>query len=455
MQRRDFLKKTGLATLGSLLSTSLANAQINTLKKGDTILILGAGIAGLTAAYRLSQKGFKVIVLEARSRIGGRVFSYSFPEIPNLYAELGAEWIGKSHKQLIKLCEELNVKTVKHQYNIDMLLQNQHIRFDKVKMDKVWEEKIAQIFKDFKNLSLKEQKKIDSISWWRFLMENGIPEDALLMRELNDSTDFGESIRQVSAYAALSEYAESSDYNEMDYQMIGGNSQIINALSEKIGKENILLNKKVNAIIQDKKVKVVCEDKTIFEGDKVICTLPTFAFSKIDWQPHLPPLKKEAIRQLLYSRIIKIQLLFKERFWGREDFAMNTDSLSHFIFHTSQQQTHEKGILTSYAIGDKAFLLSQMNKTQQAKYVLDALMPVFGDKQHLFEQAVSYYWGGDIYTQGAYAIYNIHQWFGMKSILTQPFENVLFAGEYIGEWQGFMEGAVQTAQDCVEMLLNK
>ncbi|MCU0436976.1 MAG: NAD(P)/FAD-dependent oxidoreductase [Raineya sp.] len=454
MQRRDFLKKTGLLTIGSLLSTTLANAQIEPLKKGDTVLILGAGIAGLTAAYKLSKKGFKVIVLEARNRIGGRIFTYSFSETPNLYAELGAEWIGESHKEIRKLCDELGLKTIKHQYKIDLLLQEQHMQSKQTQIDSAWEEKMKQIFKNFEKLSEKEKKKLDTVSWWRFLMENGIPEQELLIRELNDSTDFGESIRQVSAYAALSEYAESSDFNEMDYQIVGGNSQIINALSEKIAKENILLNKKVSTIIQEnQKVKVICDDKTFFEGHKIICTLPTFAISNIHWQPHLPHLKQEAISQLLYSRIIKTQLLFKERFWNRDDFAVNTDSVSHFIFHTSQKQNNsEKGILTSYATGDKAFLLSRMNKTQQAKYVIEALKPIFGDKQQLFEQGVSYYWGTDIYTQGAYAIYNINQWFGLKNILAQPFKNILFAGEYIGEWQGFMEGAVQTALNCVDAI---
>lgn len=453
MQRRDFLKKTGLLTAGSLLSSTLMNAQVSPLKKDDTVLILGAGIAGLTAAYKLSQKGFKVIVLEARNRIGGRIFTHSFAETPDLYVELGAEWIGESHKNLRKLCEELNIDIIKHQYNIDLLLQEQYTTFDKLKTDGVWKEKIEQLFKEFKNLSIKEQKKLDKISWWYFLKEKGIPEDELLRRELNDSTDFGESIRQVSAYAALSEYAESSTYNEMDYQVVGGNSQIINKLSEKIGKDKILLNKKIKIITQEgKTVKVVCEDKTVFEAHKVICTLPTFALSNILWHPHLPFPKQEAIKQLLYSRIIKIQMLFKERFWNRDDFAVNTDSLSHFIFHTTQKKSTEKGILTSYAVGDKAFILSRMNKGLQAKHTLDALKPIFGDKQHLFEQATAYYWGGDTYTQGAYAIYNIGQWFGIKDVLAQPFGNILFAGEYIGDWQGFMEGAVQTALDCVEII---
>lgn len=57
------------------------------------------------------------------------------------------------------------------------------------------------------------------MDWWRFLVNNGIDERDLQIRDLLDSTDFGESIRHVSAYAALAEYAESSEKNEMDYKV--------------------------------------------------------------------------------------------------------------------------------------------------------------------------------------------------------------------------------------------
>jgi len=454
MQRRDFLKKTGLLAAGSFLSTQFANAQIEPLAKNDTVLVLGAGVAGLTAAYRLMQKGFSVKILEARNRIGGRIFTYSFPENAELYTELGGEWIGESHEQIQKLCKELKLSLNPHRYQIDWFLKEKHYPFLSAPIDSIWQTKLSQIFEDFKKYSLKQQKKTDSLSWWRFLLQQGIPEETLITRELNDSTDFGESIRQVSAFAALSEYTESSPYNEMDYQIDGGNSKLVEELVSRIGKENIFLGKKVENISQEgKKVKVVCADKSIYEANRIICTLPTYALSQINWLPQLPREKAEALEQLLYARIIKVQILFKERFWDREDFAINTDTLAHFVFHTSQKQEGKKGILTAYATGDKAFILSQMNKKQQGKTVLEALIPIFGDKSEHLEQLTSYYWGSDLYTQGAYAIYNIGQWFGIKDILAKPFKNILFAGEYLGDWQGFMEGAIQTGQDATKILL--
>src|SRR5690606_40500615 len=78
--------------------------------------------------------------------------------------------------------------------------------------------------------------------WWNYLEAAGFTEDDLLIRDLMDSTDFGESIRHVSAFAALAEYAESSPYNEMDLKIKGGNGMLIEKMADAVGRENILLN---------------------------------------------------------------------------------------------------------------------------------------------------------------------------------------------------------------------
>ncbi|GAB4128338.1 MAG: hypothetical protein OHK0045_18270 [Raineya sp.] len=456
MQRRDFLKKTTLATLGSLTLPNLSAQSIEPLKKDENVLVLGAGIAGLTAAYLLVQKGIKVLVLEARERIGGRVFTYSFPEAPQIYTELGGEWVGASHKNIQNLCKELDIQLVPHRYDIGWLLQGNFTAAETIKPNVEWEKKYNAILENFKKKTAKEKRRLENISWWRFLQNNNIPEQVLLYQELNDSTDFGESIRSISAAAALAEYAYSNENDEMDFQVLGGNSKIITKLAEKIGRENIMTGRRVQKIIQEgKKTTVICSDNSRYEAHKVICSLPTFALSQIEWSPNLPTAKKNAWQELQYARITKLQILFKERFWQKDDFAFNSDELAHFVFHTTQGQSHTKGILTSYSIGDKAYIIGRMPKKKQAEVLLETLKPLFGDVSGLVEQVAHYAWGEDIYTQGAYAYYNMRQGEEIRKILARPFQNVMFVGEYLAEWQGFMEGGVQTAQDAVRSLLGE
>ncbi|PKQ67465.1 flavin monoamine oxidase family protein [Raineya orbicola] len=456
MQRRDFLKKTSLLATSTYLTHLPEWSDFERLKKGEKVLILGAGLAGLSAAYVLSKNNVPVKLLEARTRIGGRIFTYFFPRNEQLHTELGAEWVGDSHNTIKQICQELNLPLVKHQFQIDWFLENKMYKAETMPFSKEWSLKLQKIFADFRKMSEKEQKKLDQISWWRFLVNNGIPEQELTCRELNDSTDFGESIHFTSAFAALSEYADSSQYNEMDYKIQGGNSSIIKALAQKVGENNTFLGKKVKVIRQQsKKVEVICEDASTYEADKVICTLPVYALAQINFEPTLPESKKLALQQLQYARIIKMAVLFRERFWQREDFALCTDLEGHFVFHTTQNQANSKGILHFYAIGDKAYILARKNKEARKKVVIDTLQPIFGNIEALIEDITGYYWGSDAYTQGAYALYQLGQWFNIRQTLAQPFKNVFFAGEHLAEWQGFMEGAAQTGKEIAEKLIGK
>ncbi|MGB3008226.1 MAG: FAD-dependent oxidoreductase, partial [Chitinophagaceae bacterium] len=89
--RRDFIKDTSLAT-GAIVFASSGFHNFFIGKK-PTVIIIGAGFAGLTAAYYLHKKKIDFVILEARNRISGRVFSHTIDERENLVIELGAEWV--------------------------------------------------------------------------------------------------------------------------------------------------------------------------------------------------------------------------------------------------------------------------------------------------------------------------------------------------------------------------
>ena len=234
----------------------------------------------------------------------------------------------------------------------------------------------------------------------------------------------------------------------MDKKIIGGNTMLAQRLSEKLGKEKILLNHAVTRIEQGDKVKVYCANGKVFEADKVICTLPTFALKNIDWKPGLPENKIEALNELQYARINKHAMLFDNRFWKSENFDMVTDQLPHYFYHATQGQSGSSGVLISYSIGDKAAVIANQNDMTNFKSVQETLQPVFGDvKSHLKQQA-NYYWGNDQWSHGSYAIYGPGQWFRVRPVLKEPFMHTHFAGEHLADWQGFMEGAIVSGEEA-------
>ena len=307
--------------------------------------------------------------------------------------------------------------------------------------------------KQYPHLTEADKIKMDKIDWWRYLVNSGCQGRDLDIRELADSTDFGETIRSVSAFAALAEYAESSPKNEMDYKIKGGNGLLAKKLAEKIGIDKIKTGYKVKRIVQGAKVAVYCDNGEKFEADKLICTAPAFAVKKIDWQPLLPPAMSNAMNELQYARINKNPVLFKERFWKAENFDLLTDTPAHYFYHATKNQVSKKGALISYTIGDKAAVIANQSEAWKADMLQQNLSPYFGDIRSLIEKQTNYYWGEDEYSRGAYAIYGKGQWFNLQPILKRPFLHTHFAGEHLADSQGFMEGAINTGEDAAEAII--
>ena len=448
MNRRKFLKALASSAAGAALSPNVFPQR-----RRHKCIVIGSGLSGLAAAYKLKNAGWDVIVLDARGRMGGRVFSYSFPQNQNLVCELGAEWVGESHERIKGLCSDFKIPLQKHQFE-DRLLQN-----GRVSQPGQWgfspPAKIAfeKIIKNYPRLTALQKTNLDRIDWWTYLDKIGFTQDDLILRDLMDSTDFGESIRQVSAFAALAEYAESSPHNEMDYKMTGGNSRLVQELARRVGTENIRLNTRVTEINQRAGIVNVVTPNETFRADACVCTAPVASLRKIKFNPPLPTAQSNALEQLSYARIVKNSVLFDKRFWKAENFSMVSDTASHYYFHSTQGQPGSEGILCSYAIGEKADLLASQSDERRMKIVTRDLVDLEDDAPKLAKGIASYAWQRDEFTHGAYALYRPGQWFGIRPVLARPHGKVLFAGEHIADWQGFMEGAIETGEFAATNLI--
>ncbi len=455
MNRRDFLVKTTIAGSAILIDPNSTTLFQNSNNKPKSVIIIGAGFSGLSAAMKLKSLGIKVTVLEARKRIGGRVFSNMPANANGKVIELGAEWVGNSHERVIALCQEFGLILEDNQFETDLVLGGKYSKTGKwgysPEMNKFWENKVT----IWENLSEEERRKMDKTDWWRFLVSQGVSTDDLLMRDLLDSTDFGESIRHTSAYAAFAEYAESSEKNEMDLKIKGGNSKLAEKMADRLGRENIHINHSVKFIKQNgvNGISVSCSNGKNFEAEKIICAIPTASILKIKFEPGLPTQMIDALHELQYARIGKFPVVFSERFWGREDFDLLTDTPAHYFYHGTKNQQGKDGVLMCYATGDKADVLSSVSQSQRLDIICNALQPAFGNVRKYIIEDLKYYWGQDEYSRGAYAFYGKSQWFDVMPILKHPYGNIHFAGEHLADWQGFMEGAINSGEEAVDQIL--
>ena len=449
LSRRAFLKHAGMAAAAAPLV--LRSPFMARKPRG---IVIGAGLSGLAAALALRRAGWDVTVLDARNRIGGRVFSHRFAEAPELVCELGGEWIGLSHERMQSLCREFGLDLKDHHFTFS-LMQNGRVRPpDAWGFSPEADAAFERLRHTFEGLDEAGAGAMDRVDWWTLLQEIGFSQDDLLLRDLMDSTDFGESIRHVSAYAAAAEYFESSPDNEMDFKIVGGNSRLVNAFADRVGRASIHLGCYVTAIRQKSGVVEVTAGDATFTGDACVCTVPARMLPDIAFDPPLPEAQVQAARALQYARIVKNQLLFAERFWGTEPFSLVSDVTSHYYFHSTNGQPGAAGILCSYAVGEKADLLASQDDARRQAIITGELVPLEPRAPELARGIASYAWQRDPFTRGAYALYRPGQWFTVRPLLAQPHGKVVFAGEHLADWQGFMEGAVNTGEDAAAMLLD-
>lgn len=442
------------------------------MKRNNECVVIGAGLAGLAAAYYLTNKHCKVTVLEARDRLGGRVLTHHFCEAPELNCELGGEWIGKNHEAMRNLCEVLHLGLQKHQYANSFWDQFTPAKLIPPGQWCMSAEALAiwrKFQTDFKEFGLKRLKRMDQIDWWTQLKELGFSREDLLRRDMMDSTDFGETIRMNSAYTAATEYLNTKkekvdDSDEMDFKVRGGNSRLINALARKIGLKNIRTEQVVVGIRQiNKGVEVQVEgSSTAISADYCVCAIPAHCMIDIDWGRKPPKEHLEAAAQLQYARITKTAVLCSRRFWQvprTGGYSVCTNLASDFSFDSTFGQGGTKGVLCSYAVGDKAVDIASSPQDELKYWIVEDVANANGlnwnaeDSKKTALALQQQAWHADPFTRGAYAFYRPGQWFTVRTALQKRFGRVFFAGEHIADWQGFMEGAVQTGYDAAKAIL--
>jgi monoamine oxidase len=442
------------------------------MKDRPSCIVIGAGLAGLAAGYRLVEAGWRVTVLEEADRVGGRVISHRFDDVPgaeHLVCELGGEWIGTDHKRVKRLCSTFGLPLKRHQYSFSFWHGTRESRTRTFRpgqwcFRKGCESKFRRFRKRFLTLDEKEQRDLDRYDWWTALRTHGFCAEDLVNRDLMDSTDFGESIRLSSAYLAGTEYFAGSDTDEMDYKIGGGNDRLPHELAKAIRRRGDVLTSKAVTRIEQRGAQVAVHVRgrtTPYRARACICSVPTRALTKIRWKPGLPPKQRAAANQLQYSRIMKTAVLCAERFWQdrrRYGFAVYTSRASDFCFDSTFGQDGTMGILCSYAIGEKADNLAAEKEELLGMWitqdVFQAVEPTKGRAVAPLRVAKKA-WQRES-SGGAYAFYRPGQWFEIQPILSQPHGRVWFAGEHLSEaWQGFMEGAVETGQNAASAVIER
>ncbi len=408
----------------------------------ETIIVIGAGAAGLMTAYELSKRKKKIIVLEAADRLGGRIHTYTGYEFSEP-VELGAEFIHGKLPLTLNLLEEAAIKY----YPVKgKMFHLEHGRFKKQNgFNQYWSE-LMKCMKELKE----DMPLLDFLQ--QLFGDNkyeGLRESAKRFAE-------GFDVADVSKVSTRALYKEWSEEHDQQYRIEGGYQQLISFLESECKKNGCVIYnnccvKKINWSKHEVNILTMCS--RYFKSNKVVITVPLSVLqvdkSDVSYIEFTPGIETylQAAKNVGYGTVVKIILEFNEAFWQEEKKNAGFFLTNEKIPTWWTQLPKNNCILTGWMGGLKALDFKDAADEDILKAALESLSSAFAKPAEVLKDNLSAYkinnWINVPNIYGAYS-YETPQSANAKKILTQPVEEtIIFAGEAV--YNGIVDGTVEAA----------
>ncbi|XP_047337386.1 lysine-specific histone demethylase 1 homolog 1 [Impatiens glandulifera] len=455
----NFLLQHGYINFG--LAPPIQEAKLTFLdgESKSTVIVIGAGVAGLVAARQLIFLGFKVVVLEGRNRPGGRVKTKRMTGgMVVAAADLGgsvltgingnpfgvlARQLGYPLHKVRDICplylpdgrtidKEIDSK-VEVSFNklLDRVCKLRHSLMDELRSVDIPLGTALEAFRSIYNVAEDAQERM-LLNWHLANLEYA---NATLMSNLSMA------------------YWDQDDPYEMggDHCFIpGGNERFVRSLSENLP---IYYNRTVDSISYGVDGVLVNAGGQYYRGDMVLCTMPLGVLKRneIEFVPDLPERKKDAIERLGFGLLNKVAMLFPYNFWGDEidtfgHLADESRMRGEFFLFYSYASVSGGPLLVALVAGEAAIEFEKVSPVESVEHVLEILREIFQPKGIVVPnpvQSVCTRWGQDRFAYGSYSYVAMGSSGDDYDILSESIiDRVFFAGEATNkQYPATMHGA--------------
>jgi len=422
------------------------------------VIIAGAGLAGLAAAYELARSGVSVLLLEARDRTGGRVWTLHDWE-HGQYADAGGEFVDSNHRHVIRYARRLKVPLLTQRRkwffhpqdgNLTSKSEEAWLRFwrslhrlsPKIRsVRKPWQ--VAQPLRELDDLSLPEWAE-------RLGMLNELRHRIVLYCRNMEAAE----PEQTSVLGAIAEerlYQNGLSVLEESAKLEGGSQKLTDRFTEHF--KALGGHLRLEAIVEE--VRHDSEGVQVYyrhgsQTDSVRCkrlifAVPNTLLKQIRISPALSPEKEDAIRQTPYGHVVKNLLQFRQRFWitSTPKDIFRHDSIS-ALWDLTDTQEGEAGILCFWIGGKPAQEWARKPEPERIENCLSAVDELFPGSRGLFVKGRSIAWEKDLFAQSSYSFYSVGSLTRIMPFLAVPEGRLYFAGEHTSPFIGYMEGALES-----------
>lgn len=389
------------------------------------VVIVGAGAAGLTAANELRKAGLSVAVLEARDRVGGRLWT---DEIDGAMLEIGGQWVSPDQEALKETIAELGLETYPRYREGDSVYVNREgelTRFtgeifpvppatekELVRLIEMLDALTAQIDPD-RPWEHPDAEALDRISFEAWLEEQTDDQEArdnialFIAGAMLTKPAYAFSALQallMAASAGSFSHLVDADYI-LDERVVGGLQQVPLLLAERLG-DDVLLNQPVNTLEWgDEGVTAVTDGGVTVRARFAILAHAPVLYPWIEFVPPLPRLKQQLHQHLSMGFVIKVHAVYDRPFWrdkGLSGTAFSPYEISHEAYDNTNHGD-DRGTLVGFVSDRNADDLFRVSAEERKARILESLSHYFGDEA---KHPVVYYesdWGAEPWTRGAYA----------------------------------------------------
>jgi monoamine oxidase len=434
------------------------------------VVVVGAGLAGLTAAREVQRSGGTAIVLEARDRVGGRTLNEPIGD--GKVVEVGGQWIGPGQDRMAALAKEMAVDTFRtHSAGENVIEFHGRLRRYRGTIPRIGPHVLADVAQAqlkigrlAKTIPLDapwtagRARRLDSQTFDTWLRRNVYTRGGRALLELSIQAVWAAEPADVSLLHVLF-YAHSAggfdvlldtEGGAQQDRFVGGSQLVSIRLAESLGPGTVRLEAPVRRIDHGDGGVTVRADGVTARGRKVIVALPPTLTSRIAYDPPLPGHRDQLTQRMPQGSVIKCMAIYDEPFWredGLSGQATSDTGPAKIVFDNSPPDG-SPGVLLGFLEGERARVIGRLPADERREAVLGGLARLFGPRASNPSAFVERSWAEEEWTRGCYGCYMPPgAWTSFGDALRAPIGPIHWASaETATVWNGYMDGAVQSGE---------